>query len=116
MPRNKPVAYQVHITEGAEADISSVVDYLFAQDESEVAAQLLQEFAKAFKSLEELPHRGHFPPELAELPDKNIRELHVSVYRLIYRIVEQEVLILFVADGRRNIQQALINRTLRLSL
>ena len=113
MPRNKPATYQVIITEGAEADISSIVDYLLAQDESEVAAQLAQEFAETFKSLEQLPHRGHFSPELAELPDKNIRELHVGVYRLIYRITEQEALILFVADSRRNIQQALINRTLR---
>ncbi len=113
MPRNKPAAYQVHITQGAEADISSAVDYLLAQDEGDVAAQLVQEFSEAFKSLEQLPHRGHFPPELAELPDKNIRELHVSVYRLIYRIVESDVFILFVADSRRNIQQALINRALR---
>ena len=115
MPRNKPTAYQVSITQGAEADISSIVDYLLTQNEAELAAQLLQEFAKAFNSLEQLPHRGHFPPELAELPNKHIRELHVSVYRLIYRIIEQDVLILFVADGRRNIQQALVNRALRLN-
>ena len=115
MPRNKPAAYQVIITQGAEADISSIVDYLLAQDEGELAAQLVLEFAEVFKSLEKLPHRGHFPPELAELPDKNIRELHVSAYRLIYRIAEQNALILFVADGRRNIQQALVNRALRLN-
>ena len=121
MPRNKPAVYQVIITQGAEADISSIVDYLLTKNESELAAQLLQEFAKAFNSLEQLPHRGHFPPELAELTkltelaDKHIRELHVSVYRLIYRITEQDVLILFVADGRRNIQQALVNRALRLN-
>ena len=115
MPRNKPAAYQVSITQGAEADISSIVDYLLTQNEAELVAQLLQEFAKAFNSLEQFPHRGHFPPELAELLDKHIRELHVSVYRLIYRIIEQDVLILFVADGRRNIQQALVNRALRLN-
>ena len=118
MPRNKPAAYQVSITQGAEADISSIVDYLLTQNEAELAAQLLQEFAKAFNSLEQLPHRGHFPPELAELTklsNKHLRELHVSVYRLIYRIIEQDVLILFVADGRRNIQQALVNRALRLN-
>ena len=113
MPKSNPATYQVSITQGAEADIASIIDFLLAQGDEGFAEQLLLEFSDAFKSLEQLPSRGHYPPELAELPDKAIRELHVSVYRLIYRIVGGDVFILFVADGRRNIQQALINRALR---
>ena len=115
MPKSKPSTYQVSITQGAEADIASIIDFLLAQGDDDFVGQLLQEFSDAFKSLEQFPSRGHFPPELAELPDKAIRELHVNVYRLIYRTIEQNVFILFVADGRRNIQQALVNRALRLN-
>ena len=115
MPKSNPATYQVSITQGAEADIMSTIDFLLPQGDDDFAGQLLQEFSNAFKSLEQFLSRGHFPPELAELPDKAIRELHVNVYRLIYRIVEQNVFILFVADGRRNIQQALVNRAMRLS-
>jgi len=105
--------FNVHVTRRAEEDIAAVLDYLLAQDAAEAAADLWQGFEDAFASLKCYPARGHVPPELLEYPDKRIRELHVGVYRLMYRYFEQDVYILFVADGRRNIQDALLERVLR---
>jgi toxin ParE1/3/4 len=105
--------FKVHVTRHAEEDISAVLDYLLTQDAVEAAADLWQRFEDAFASLKQYPARGHVPPELLEYPDKRIRELHVGVYRLIYRYFEQDVYILFVADGRRNIQDSLLERVLR---
>jgi len=107
--------YNVHVTRHAEEDIAAVLDYLLAQDAVEAAADLWQSFEDAFASLQQYPARGHMPPELLGYPDKRIRELHVGVYRLIYRYFEQDVYILFVADGRRNIHDALLERVLRFS-
>ena len=105
--------FNVHVTRRAEEDIAAVLDYLLAQDAAEAAANLWQNFEDAFASLQQYPARGHVPPELLEYPDKRIRELHVGVYRLIYRYFEQDVYILLVADGRRNIQDCLLERVLR---
>jgi toxin ParE1/3/4 len=103
----------VHVTRLAEEDIAAVLDYLLAQDAAPAASELLRRFENAFASLKKYPARGHVPPELLEYPDKRIRELHVGVYRLIYRYFEQDVYVLFVADGRRNIQDSLLERALR---
>ena len=105
--------FTVHITREAERDINGALDYLLAQDAFQAAADLWAEFEKAFTSLGKFPLRGHIPPELVEFPDKRIREIHASVYRIIYRVVENQVYILFVVDGRRNIQSALLDRALR---
>lgn len=105
--------FDVHVTRHAEEDVASILDYLLVQDAAEVAVELWQRFEDAFTSLKHYPARGHVPPELLEYPDRRIRELHVGVYRLIYRWFEKDVYILFVADGRRNIQDALLERVLR---
>jgi toxin ParE1/3/4 len=103
----------VHVTRHAEEDIAAILDYLLAQDAMPAAVELWQRFEDAFASLKLYPARGHMPPELQEYPDKRIRELHVGVYRLIYRYFDRDVYILFVADGRRNIQDSLLERVLR---
>lgn len=108
--------FSVHITKAAENDLSAIIDYLLGQDATEVAAELWRSFEEAFVSLCKLPLRGHTPPELSQYPDKRIREVHVSAYRLIYRVSDKEVFILFIADGRREIQQTLVERALRFGL
>lgn len=108
--------FGVHVTKAAEGDIESAIDYLLSQGADDAALGLWQAFEEAFASLKKLPLRGHFPPELGEHPDKRIREIHVSVYRLIYRVIENEVYILFVSDGRRDIQKTLLERALRFGM
>jgi toxin ParE1/3/4 len=105
--------FTVHVTRYAEEDIAAIMDYLLAQDAAPTAADLWRRFEDAFASLKQFPARGHVSPELQEYPGKHVRELHVGVYRLIYRYSEQDVYILFVADARRNIQDALLERALR---
>lgn len=108
--------FSVHITKAAEDDLDAVMDYLLVQGADAVAVELWQDFEEAFAALQTLPLRGHTPPELVEHPDKRIREIHVSVYRLVYRVVRDEVFILFIADGRRDIEKTLIERALRFGL
>ncbi len=108
--------FAVHVTKAVEGDIESAIDYLLSQGAEGPALELWQAFEGAFASLKTLPLRGHFPPELEEHPDKRIREIHASVYRLIYRIIENEVYILFVTDGRRDIQKTLLERALRFGM
>lgn len=105
--------FNVHITRGAENDIKSIMDYLIGRHDMAVAGELWDSFEQGFASLHKFPLRGHLPPELAEYPDKRIREIHISVYRLIYRVIENDVYILFVADARRSIQADLLERALR---
>ena len=107
--------YKVQITRQAEEDVNSIIDYLLSQEALAAVRELWSEFEKAFTSLDKFPLRGHVPPELSEYPDKRIREVHASVYRIIYRVTGKQVHVLAVFDGRRDLQSILVERALRIN-
>jgi len=55
------------------------------------------------------PTRGSSPKELLALGD---RQIFFKPYRLIYRVVKQQVEIHLIADGRRDWQSLLARRLL----
>jgi hypothetical protein len=52
-------------------------------------------------------------PELDELGIRNWRELVVSPWRVIYRIEGRMVFVASVLDGRRDVEDILMQRLLR---
>jgi plasmid stabilization system protein ParE len=52
-------------------------------------------------------------PELAHFGIRNWRELIVKPYRIIYRIDEDTVNVLAMLDGRRDLQDLLLERLIR---
>jgi len=52
-------------------------------------------------------------PELAAVGVHTYRELVVSPWRLVYRISAKTVYVLAVLDGRRNIEDVLLDRLVR---
>jgi len=119
MPKNKRAkdisAWAVHFTESAEKDIDAILDYIAERDGIEQAQALLQLFRQSRSSLATLPSHGHFPPELAKLHISDFREIHVSVYRMVYQADESDqcVYIHAVLDARRHVDTLLRERLLR---
>lgn len=60
-----------------------------------------------------MPQRGNVPRELAALGVIEYREAHFKPYRIIYRIVDSDVVVYCVVDGRRDIQSFLARRNVR---
>ena len=67
---------------------------------------------QALSGLATLPNRGNHPRELLELGNRSFREVHFKPYRIVYRVLEREVHVLIVADGRRNMRALLARRLL----
>lgn len=65
------------------------------------------------EALEQHPQRGMVPKELEALGISEFRQLALSPYRLIYRVVGQTAFIFVIADGRRDMQTLLEQRLLR---
>ena len=57
--------------------------------------------------------RGRVVPELREYRIRTIRELIVKPYRLIYGTTGNRVSVLALVDGRRDLQDVLMDRFLR---
>ena len=106
--------YKVYLVENAELDILEMYSYVAENDSVEAADRLLDNIEKTIMKLESLPERGHFPPELERIGVLEYREIFYRPYRIIYHIIKSEVSVHCVLDGRRDLQDILQRRVLRI--
>ena len=64
-------------------------------------------------SLADNPERGRIPPELERIGVYEYLEIHVKAYRIIYQIIDNDVFIHCILDGRRDLLELLEYRILR---
>lgn len=105
--------YSVLITKEAEKDIVDIFDYIFKKDSLDSANYVLDELEKLIVSLNKIPERGHYPPELHIQGIKEFREVIFKPYRVIYEINNLDIIIHLCVDGRRDMRTLLQRRLLR---
>lgn len=104
--------YELLLTEGAEQDLEGIYNYLAEFDSPLKADRLLDQLLQVVEDLAYFPERGSFPKELAALGIREYRQVFFKPYRLIYRIINQQVIIYLIVDGRRDMQSLLARRLL----
>ena len=113
--------FEVQLTDDAAQDLEQIFDYLsqhraahvLEQIEQDRAAHVLEQIEQAFQALSALPERGSCPRELLELGIREYREVFFKPYRIIYRVMGDDVYVLMIADGRRDMRALLQRRLLR---
>ncbi|MGQ0662461.1 MAG: type II toxin-antitoxin system RelE/ParE family toxin [Pseudomonadota bacterium] len=105
--------FAVFLSEDAERDIEDIYRYIAEHDAIENADRVLLALQEACLGLSKLPERGNVPKELRSLGMTEFREIHCKPYRVIYRIIGQQVVVYCVLDGRRDMQSLLQRRLLR---
>ncbi len=103
--------FKVHLTRNAARDLEEIDDYIGRHDGPRRADHVLDRLEKAFASLADYPHRGRYPKELVEIGIREYREVFFKPYRIIYRVMGDNVYVDLIADGRRDMQ-ALLQRRL----
>ncbi len=94
------MAHRIVWSRRAAQDLDSITDYI-AADSPAYAGIVLKSIVNQTRILERFPHAGRKVPEF---DDENIRELVVYSYRVIYRLQEDEALIVAVIHGKRVLQ------------
>jgi toxin ParE1/3/4 len=107
------VRFQVVLIQDAEGDILEIYEYILAHDSRESAEYVFEKLEETCLSLEQLPDRGHVPPELLRINVTAFREAHFKPYRVIYEIEGRTVFVHCILDGRRDLQDMLERRLLR---
>ena len=106
--------YHILWTETARKDMQDILLYIH-QDNPVAARQTLKRIQTRAETLTQFPQRGRQVPELKDLAlHHEYRELIEYPWRLIYRIDQQQVYILAILDGRRELNDLLharLNRT-----
>jgi plasmid stabilization system protein ParE len=93
----------------AEQDLAAILDFV-ARGSPAGASRLLLRLEQRASSLEMLPLRGRIVPELLKIQVREYRELLIGPYRLVYRVERPRVVVLGVFDGRRNLEDILLDR------
>jgi toxin ParE1/3/4 len=104
--------FTVLLTDDAAGDLEDLYDYISRHDIPGKAAHVLDHLENSLNSLSENPRRGAYPRELITLGLREYREIFLKPYRIIYRIIEKNVFVLLIADGRRDMQSLLQRRLL----
>lgn len=104
--------YEVLLTLGAEQDLESIHDYIAKVDCVANADRVLDRLMEVVAGLAQFPERGSYPKELAALGIKEYRQTAFKPYRVVYRVVDHQVVIYLIVDGRRDMQSLLARRLL----
>ncbi len=104
--------FKVLLTNDAARDLDELYDYIALHDSPRKADYVLEQIEKGFSKLSEFPERGAYPKELLALGIREYREIFFKPYRIIYRVMDKNVYVLLIVDGRRDMQSLLQRRLL----
>jgi len=93
------MARTIRWTETASDDLHEAIRFI-ARDSRYYAASFVKEAHKAAHSLDCCPDRGRVVPESDR---KDVREIFVKSYRLIYLVTDHEVIILAFIHAARDL-------------
>jgi toxin ParE1/3/4 len=105
--------FSIVLIAAAKSDLREIFRYVDLNDSQERADKLVNCIEQTISSLTVMPERGHYPPELERFGIREFREIHFKPYRIIYSIRKNDVVVLCVLDGRRDMQTLLQQRLLR---
>lgn len=97
----------------SKADLIEIYTYVAYSDGIEQARKTKDLLKEKIKSLSTLPERGKYPPELLNLGICQYRELIVYPWRIFYEVIDNHIDIVSILDGRRAVEQLLMERLLR---
>ena len=104
--------FAVMLTNYAARDLEELYDCIPLHDEPLKADYVLAQIENAFSRLSEFPEQGSYPKELLAVGIREYREVFFKPYRIIYRVMAENVYIFLIADGRRDMQTLLERRLL----
>ncbi len=96
----------------ARADLEEIADFI-AENSAINALKVVERIEARAHALTTLPMRGRVVPELRWHGVMTFLELQERPWRLIYRIDGRIVYVASVVDGRRQIEDLLLDRFLR---
>ena len=104
--------YHVVWAQAAAEDLAAIVPYIASRSPTS-ASGVLRKLRQRAEALRTTPDRGRIVPELARFEIRTFRELTVRPYRLLYRVEGDNVVVVGLFDGRRDIEEVLLERLIR---
>ena len=104
------MSFTIRISGAAWRDLLEIYDWIAEHDSPEKAGYVLDRLNETAESVAAFPHRGTRVKELPPGTEVEYRQIFFKPYRVVYEIMNNEVVIHLVADGRRNLRSLLLRR------
>ncbi len=104
--------FAVFWSESAASDLEDILDFVADRDGVDRALELYENLRRRVASLSKYPRRCRYVPELKAIGLSEFRESIHPPYRLLFRLVGDQVILLGVLDSRRDLEALLIRRAL----
>lgn len=101
------MAKRIVWTEAAWIDLESIANFI-SRDSPYYAASFVHEIRDCARSLSQMSMRGHI---VSEIGDRQIRQLMVQSYRLIYKVEGSRVAVLAIVHGARDLKSVWARRS-----
>ncbi len=99
-------------SQDASDDLIDVITLIRDKSGKKIANEIYQRIISHVEKIEILPKGGRVVPELLTIGVIDIREIIESPWRIFYRIDEEEIQIISLIDGRRNIEEILYKKVI----
>ena len=104
--------FKVIWTKNAELDLELIIEYIKINSIS-TAKKIFFEIKQESNKLHTLPERKRVVPEFQEIGIVKYREIIYKRWRMIYKIDDEKVYVLLVADSSRNLEDILFQRLIK---
>ena len=104
--------HRVYLTRHALHDLEEIDNHVTHSDSAKKADHVLNKIESLLETLSEPPDRGSRPKELLDLGIVDYRQVFFKPYRIIYTIKNNDVYVVTIADGRRDMETLLQRRLL----
>lgn len=95
-------------TESALRDLEAIAEYI-ALDKREAAQSFVRRVFEVVDRLKLFPQSGRVPPELSEF---SYREVISKPCRIVYKMTDQQVVILFVMRSEQDLRKLMLKSAL----
>jgi plasmid stabilization system protein ParE len=103
--------FEIYWSSPAEKDLDEITEFI-SHDSVNSALLLFDKIKRKCNSLQFSPYRCRIVPELKKIDIDAFRELILNPYRVIFKISNDSIFIMAVLDGRRDLEDILIERIL----
>jgi toxin ParE1/3/4 len=106
--------YQVYWSKTAESDLIAIIQFIHDKN-PQAASKVFTNIKDKASNLVLFPEPGRIVPELLAQGIGHYRELIIPPWRVIYRFSDDAVYVLSVLDSRRNLEDVLLERLIRIN-
>jgi toxin ParE1/3/4 len=96
----------------AADDLIEIIEYIKDKSGKTIASEIFTRIINHVESLDSFPESGRVIPELMSIGIQDLRELIESPWRIFYRVTSNEIQMISVVDGRRNVEEILYKKVI----